>query len=71
MDADQIGISTDHSTSISGFSPCLTINNKIREASVNLEGKNGPKVLLSIQILSSDALRCYGSHEKAALCGFV
>lgn len=39
MDANEIGIGTDHSTSISGSSPCLAINNKTKEASINLEDK--------------------------------
>ena len=68
--ADQIRICTDHSTSISGISPCLTIKDKIREASVNLEDKKDPQVSLLIQMLSSDAFRCYDSHKKA-LCGLV
>ena len=57
--AGQIRICTDHSTSISGFSPCFTINDKIREASVTLEDKKDPNVSLSTEILSSDAFRCY------------
>ena len=39
VDANEIGIGTDHSTSISGSSPCLAINNKTKEASINLEDK--------------------------------